>query len=327
MGRVCVLSSTNLDVCFITSDLPTDWNDEVYVDKIELAIGGKGFLMAEAAAWLGARVVLLTPQGNDDSWPIIEASVRATREALTIARNRAAGWPERQRPGSLRAVFHKSGGPTGLVGALGSANHRPTYLTRRERLHWGSFQLPQSWRDEIMDSAVLLTSLEPPIPLVKEAVQVAKGKGAKVVLNPGPPPRNELDRTEAQRLLREVDALVLDTLEAKALVFGKKEEFSSAIAVERLLLSSNGLDLLCVTVHGSLYSAAVADGGRVTTVLDRGMRLVSDPVGSNAPLSAGVALGMALSHPPTWCLNFGLGAAALCTGHEQVNIQDILDHM
>ena len=254
MHSVAVLSSTNLDVRFITGDRPSTWNQEVYVDSIEVGIGGKGFKMALAAAWLGADVVLLTPKARDDVSELIQSAVaRAAREVDDARRSYLSrGEDGALAPGWLQADFYDTGGPSGVVGAFGSARSRPTYLTRRNRSHWGvaAFSLPATWRDQIAEAEALLISLEPPLKLVAEAAAVAKAHGRKVVLTAAPPPRDENDRAASLNLLRNIDALVLDRREADELVTGEGEDLDDAETLRRLVgRTGRNFELLCMTLE------------------------------------------------------------------------------
>jgi ribokinase len=187
MARVFVVGSLNIDQSVRVVGLPGH-GETVIGSNVAITAGGKGGNQAVAAARAGASVVMVGAIGDDTH------GARVTRDlqdsGVDIAHLRVT-----QEPTGLAIITVDEPGENFIVVIPGANAH-----LREEDVDRGLARI------EAGD--VLLLQLETPEAIVRHAAQVAKRRGALVVLNAAPAP------STIGGLLHEVDVLIVNEHEA-----------------------------------------------------------------------------------------------------------------
>lgn len=159
MAQVLVLGSANADLVVSVPRRPAGGETVLGSDTVVLP-GGKGANTAVAAARAGGRVALLGAVGDDGNGALLRRSLEgAGVDAALVAVSR--------RPTGAAYIAVTPDGENSIVVAPG-ANADVV-----AEAPWGRF-------------AVLVCSLEVPVPVVEEAVRAASAAGVRVVLNLSP---------------------------------------------------------------------------------------------------------------------------------------------
>jgi len=155
------------DLAFRTPKLPA-WGETVLGLGFKLGPGGKGSNQAVAAARLARNVTFITKLGCDTFGDL--ARHIYAEEGI-----------------DPRFLFETTGQPTGgaviLVDAAKGDN--AIIVFPGASAHLTTAEIDQA-RTRIADSAVFMTNLELPVPLVMHGLRLARGLGVTTVLNPAP---------------------------------------------------------------------------------------------------------------------------------------------
>lgn len=322
MQSVCVIGSTNRDVTVLTAELPK-WEAESYVDRLLIEIGGKGFHMARAAAWLGADVFHCTPIGADPDADIVRSHLAALSAEIAAAPKSQFGG--HAAPGSLSVVEVASAGPTGFVVALMRARDQPTYIASRERYHWnGITHLPSEWEAPIECASVLLISIDAPLPVVGGAIAHARRHGTRVVLNLSPSARGEAEISEAEGFFSDVDVLVLGQIEARRLASPDSDPDQLLRELQR---ANRPFEVLCITGNGC--EAVVAEKPGTVRISRPQHKAMSSRVSSDSVLCACLGVALAREEEPSAMdsFNFALAASSVFAGHQRADLEAIHKRM
>lgn len=197
--------------------------------------GGKGANQAVAAARLGASVRMIGRVGAD-----------SFGEALlqTLARDGVDTTRVRRDPES----------PTGVALIVVDANGQNTIVVAGGANAMLTPEDVSAAESAFEGSAVVLLQLESPLPAVVRAIELAKGHGAKVTLNPAPAQMLEA------ALLAQVDYLIPNQTEL-ALLAGVDSVESAAnrlrsIGVRNVIVTLGGDGVLAVNDEGETRLAA-----------------------------------------------------------------------
>ncbi len=191
MPTVFVVGSSNLDYSVVVEHLP-DPGATVPGAGFTQSVGGKGANQAVAAYRAGADVVFVTKVGMDPQGDLITSHLRESGLSPT--------WLLRDpiRESGVALILVERTGRNQIVVAPGS-NHA---LTPQE---------VQRALSVMTGDDLLLIQLEISLSTVRAALEAAKGRGARTVLNPAPA------QPFAQDLLAMVDVLVPNETETTAL--------------------------------------------------------------------------------------------------------------
>lgn len=311
--HICVLGECNIDAWFLTQKLPK-WFTVVPSDSARLVAGGKGLNAALATARLGGKAILLSVIG-DDIWG------RALKEvikdlALDIDKDDAAG------DVNLDYILTVNG-PTSVCGVL--TNNRidgPAYLGTKNLTHWSTVHsVTREWREVLERARVLITSLEPPMYLIREAIHIARAAGAIIVMNPGPQPRNA-EYQDLLDVLHEVDVLVPNISEAQNIVARRKPAHASESGAELAeilqdIIDTSRFGLVCVTRARVGYDAVycmMSPGERRferRRAKGRVIPVTTDPLGAGDAFCSAIAVELARGTPVEGALQVGRAAASV----------------
>jgi ribokinase len=164
---ITVMGSFITDLAFRTPRLPA-WGETVMGSDFKIGPGGKGSNQAVAAARLGGRVTFICRLGRDTFGDLARATWRQEGIDAEFCFE-TPGHPT----GAASIVVHEGKGENAIVVVPGSG-----------------FQLTTSDVDRaaarIKGSAVFVTGLEVPIPVVEHALALAHAAGVPTILNPAP---------------------------------------------------------------------------------------------------------------------------------------------
>src|SRR5262249_6699637 len=214
--RVTVVGSANVDFTVALSRLPRP-GETVSGGTLLVNRGGKGANQAMAARRLGAEVVMVGAVGDD-------ASGAQIREGLTTAGIDASGIVTVPAVGTGTALILVDAGGQNQIGVAPGANHRLTVDMVRPR------------EEAIAGAQVLLCQLEIPLPVVRWALETARGRGVTTILNPAPVQTlpDELLALADYLVPNEIEVGMLSGLEASADVEDARR------AAERLIARGAG---------------------------------------------------------------------------------------
>jgi ribokinase len=159
---ISILGIFVADLAFRTKSLPV-WGETVLGSEFRLGPGGKGSNQSVAAARLGAKVHFISKVG-DDSFADMAQRTYEQEGIDTRLLIRSAG----QTTGAAAIIVQQASGENAIIVASGAANA----LTCEE------IDLA---REQIQASAIFLTQLELPVPLIEHESEAATLTGCPVV--------------------------------------------------------------------------------------------------------------------------------------------------
>ena len=261
MATVCVIGSSNLDFTVAVPRLP-GVGETVSGGTLVTSPGGKGANQAVAARRLGAEVVFVTLLGTDPMGDRLAAALgEAGLPSEPIGRTSEA-------PTGVALIAVDQEGRNQIAVAPG-ANHRLTPSRARSHV------------DLLARADVVLLQLETPIDTVRWALEEARRRGKRTVLNPAPARVLPLP----DDLLRLVDYVTPNETEAGLLTEREVRSVDDAEAAGRALVE-RGVSTAVVTL-GAAGSIAVGATGVV--------RVPGFPVEAIDTVGAGDAFSGALA--------------------------------
>jgi ribokinase len=188
---VVVVGKANIDYLVRGPRLPGP-GQSVTGDAFQEAAGGKGANQAVGAARLGAKVALVARVGRDTRGDAVLAALHDEGvETRFVTRDPS-------EPTGVGLCQVGASGEKQILSAAG-ANARLTAARVREAA------------DALCSARVVLCQLGVPVEAVTEAVRIARGAGARVILDPGPPAH------VPDALIAQLDVIRPNTSEAQAL--------------------------------------------------------------------------------------------------------------
>jgi ribokinase len=278
MASIVVLGSLNQDLVITVEHLPQP-GETVLGERLGSYPGGKGANQAVAAARLGGQVALVGRVGDDGFGPSLIKNLESNGvDASGVDRD-----PETPSGAALIYVDHY--GQNMIAVAPGAnATVGPADAQRAvARLAPGD---------------LLVMQLEIPVAVIEQAARAARRAGALVLLNAAPAQRLE------PGLLSQLDALVVNEREAKALV--DHEDASIAAAA----LRATGPKLVIVTLGpaGSIF----VDHTGLHRVEPFHVRAI-DSTGAGDAFMGALAVGIAKGLATQAAMRFANAAGAAAT--------------
>jgi ribokinase len=286
-SEILVLGSVNRDLIVHAPRLPLP-GETLRGQRFGSCLGGKGANQAVAAARLGARVALAARVGLKENGAAMVAQLQA--EGVDI---RAIAQPADEVPGVALIVVGAEDAENQIVTVAGSNGTLP--LAQVEALDMTGLR----W---------LVAQQELPLASIARAFERARAAGVKTVLNAAP------FRPGSESLLPLVDLLVVNSLEAQALVTTLGGGVARPVALaESLRMQGPGAVLVSLGADGLCW--VDADGPRV--VAARPVKAV-DTVGAGDTLVGALVTALAEGQPITAALAFAQAAAALAVSRPGV---------
>lgn len=285
--EILVLGSVNRDLIVHAPRLPLP-GETLRGQRFGSCLGGKGANQAVAAARLGARVALAARVGlKENGAAMVEQLKGECVDTGFVAQ------PADEVPGVALIVVGAEDGENQIVTVAGSN---------------GTLPLAQVEALELTGLRWLVAQQELPLESVARAFDRAHAAGVKTLLNAAP------YRAGCESLLPRVDLLVVNALEAQALVTtlgggaAEPEMLAQALRAQgpSAVLVSLGADGLCWVD---------ADGAR--RVPARRVKAV-DTVGAGDTLVGALVTALAEGQPIDQALSFAQAAAALAVSRPGV---------
>jgi len=164
---ITVMGSFVADLAFRTPALPA-WGQTIMGSDFRIGPGGKGSNQAVAAARLGSRVTFVSKLGNDPFGTLARQTYSAEGidaqfifESLDVP------------TGGASIVVHETAGENAIVVVPGACFTITTSEVDRAAAR-------------IAESAVFVTQLELPVPIVMHGLRIARAAGVPTILNPAP---------------------------------------------------------------------------------------------------------------------------------------------
>jgi len=279
MARILVLGSLNMDLVVSVPHLPKP-GETVLGQSLGRYPGGKGANQAVAAVRLGGQVAMVGRVGGDSFGPELIENLRSNGvDSSGVELDDAAA--------SGAALIYVDGDGQNMIAVAPGANARLDAADAERAV------------GRLRPGDLLVMQLEIPVTVIDQAVKAALRVGAFVLLNAAPAQR--LD----PGLLRQVDALVVNESEAKALVDHKGSPEAAATA-----LRATGPRIAIVTL-GPAGSVFCDDSGvhrvppfRVTAI---------DTTGAGDAFVGALAVGIARRLATGAAVRFANAAGAAAT--------------
>jgi ribokinase len=290
-ATILVLGSVNRDLIVHAPRLPLP-GETLRGQRFGSCLGGKGANQAVAAARLGAKVALAARVGQLENGAAMVAQLAG--EGVDT---RAVAQPPDEMPGVALIV----------VGAEDAENHIVTVAGSN-----GTLPLAQVEALDMTGLRWLVAQQELPLQSIARAFERARAAGVQTLLNAAP------YRAGSEALLPLVDLLVVNALEAQALVTTLGAEASTPEALAQAL-RRQGPKAVLVSLGAEGLCWVDASGPR--RVPARPVKAV-DTVGAGDTLVGALVTALAEGRPIENALAFAQAAAALAVS--RAGVQDAM---
>lgn len=234
--RFVVIGAYVTDCLIHTPRLPA-WGDDMKAQSIRTVPGGKGLNQAVTLARLGAHVAAVGVVGSD----AMGSGILATLAAEGIDTATMATHPSAPTPVCL--VFTRDDGENAIIWRVPDELNITADIVGRAA-------------DAISAADAVLITFETPEP-IREAAEIAKDTGTRVVLNPAPLPTDPSTLVDVP--WEQVDILVPNEAEARAILpAGHPARTGPADQLPEALATTLGTPLVCATIAES--GCALFDG-------------------------------------------------------------------
>jgi ribokinase len=264
--RITVMGSFIVDLMARAPRLPVH-GETVKGTHFQIGPGGKGSNQGVAAARAGADVTMITKIGADQfAQMALESFEREGMHARHVMQD--ARYPT----GTALIMVDENTSENQILVTVGACD----YIERAEI---------EAAREQIEESAVLLTQLETNMEAVEHAISIAHAKGVKVILNPAPAPLQPLP----DKLLAMVDILTPNETEASVLSGIKIETMEDAQRAAKKLRSM-GVGQVIITMGGKGALVVVDGEPRIVPPIPV---TVVDTTGAGDAFNGGLATALA----------------------------------
>lgn len=189
MSKVTVFGSYVMDLTCLAPHIPVV-GETVFSGPFKMGPGGKGFNQAVAARMAGVEVEFMTKIGKD----LFNPFVKDAFDRFGVSKKYLLE-SEEKGTGVALIVVNENNGANAIAVAPESCN----YLTPEE---------VKNNKDMFNGSKVFLTQFESNLKATEEAINIASGMGALVVLNPAPVKEFDI------KMLDNVDIIIPNEVEA-----------------------------------------------------------------------------------------------------------------
>lgn len=280
MKKILVIGSSNTDMIVTVKDFPVA-GETVEGTSFFQAMGGKGANQALAAHRLGGNVTFVTALGNDANGANTLKYYR--EEGLDVTALKVE-----EVPSGTAMIWVNETGENCIVITPGANNRlSPAYI--------------HDIREVIEKADIVVMQMEIPYETVRTVCHIARELQKRIILNVAPA------RAVERELLREVDILVVNEVEA-AIISGEKMEAIGVEAVmDRLLEMGTQSVLLTLGRRGSRYKSkeeAISTEAFMVTAVDT--------TAAGDTFCGAIAAEMARGKTWNEALRFASAASAIC---------------
>jgi len=281
--QVVVLGSLNADLVVSVERLPQP-GETVLGDRLRTFPGGKGGNQAVAAARLGADVTFVGRVGADEFGKMLTANL--ANEGVDTAGIQV----DKSEPSGTAVII------------VGAAGQNMIAVAPGVNARVGSADVGRAIA-RLGEGDILVLQLEIPVDSVALAISDAQAKGARVLLNAAPA------SPALPQLLKHVDVLVINEVEARALAGSPIEDFSDAIGVAREV-TEGGVELSVITL-GALGAVAADAAGAFQ--VDAPRVSTADTTGAGDAFVGALAAGLAAQLDSRLAVRIATTAGAAAT--------------
>jgi ribokinase len=279
---VSVMGIFVADLAFLTPRLPV-WGETVLGSRFRTGPGGKGSNQSVAAARLGGKVAFISKLGRDTFGNMAREVYRTEGIDASFVYE-----SEADATGGAAIIVDEAGENAIIVVAGAAEKLSVAEVTRAEPL--------------IGRSAIFMTQLELPQPIVKHGLELARGLRTPTILNPAPA------APLSDELLSLADFLTPNETEAETLTGRKIASHEDAKTAADLLLDRGaGTVVLTLGARGALIRnreisqhVPAVDGGAVV-----------DTTGAGDAFNGGFAVALAEGRAPVEAVRFACAVAGL----------------
>ena len=283
MYDVVVVGKANVDYLVRGPRLPAP-GQSVNGDAFQEAAGGKGANQAVGAARLGARVALVARLGRD---PRGDAVLAALQDEGV----------------ETRFVSRDADAPTGVALCQVAASGEKQILSAAGANACLTAECVRAAAPALRDARVVLCQLGVPLPAVEEAVRIARGARALVMLDPGPP------APLPDALVAQLDLIRPNTSEAQILTgLPVRDQATARAAAKELLRRGAKAAAVQAGDEGDVLISREQDLWLPRFVVDR-----LDATGAGDAFASALAVCLAEGKPLEEAGPFASAAAALAT--------------
>ncbi len=282
-ARIVVVGSLNMDLVTRAERIPQP-GETILGGDLQTFPGGKGANQAVAARRIGAQVAMIGRVGQDAfAAPLLQALGNAGVDSSHVLQDPSAA------TGVAIIVVDQKGQNSIVVCSGANAHLSPQDIRSAE--------------STIAGADALLLQLESPLETVREAAEIARDHGVRVILNPAPA------RPLPEALLRNVDVLVPNESEA-SLLTGLPVKDIPQVEAAAARLHEMGAEAVVVTLgeRGALYlykgESHRVPAFEVTPV---------DTTAAGDAFMGGFAVALAEGKPFAEAVRWGNAAGALAT--------------
>jgi ribokinase len=304
---IVVVGSLNMDVVLEVDRFPGE-GETLHARAMSTGCGGKGGNQAVACARLMVAPALssTTPSSTTPSANVGRPRVRmvglvgddaygqALRDGLVAGGVDATQVGTHAGPSGSAFVFVDPAGHNRIVVVAGvNAALAPAHIDAAAAC---------------FDDALLVMQLESPLPTVMHAAEVARVRGATVVLNPSP----VADLPD--RLWRSVDIVIANEVEARQLAGVEVGDADQALAAARALLAKGPhLAVITLGAQGVVCAGAATRGAPVEELRVPARRVNAlDTTAAGDTFTGAFCAALAAGRPLAAALQRGVDAAAIC---------------
>jgi ribokinase len=279
---VSVMGIFVADLAFLTPRLPV-WGETVLGSRFRTGPGGKGSNQSVAAARLGGKVAFISKLGRDTFGNMAREVYRTEGIDASFVYE-----SEADATGGAAIIVDEAGENAIIVVAGAAEKLSVAEVTRAEPL--------------IGRSAIFMTQLELPQPIVKHGLELARGLRTPTILNPAPA------APLSDELLSLADFLTPNETEAETLTGRKIASHEDAKTAADLLLDRGaGTVVLTLGARGALIRNR--EISQHVPAVDAGA--VVDTTGAGDAFNGGFAVALAEGRAPVEAVRFACAVAGL----------------
>ncbi len=279
---VSVMGIFVADLAFLTPRLPV-WGETVLGSRFRTGPGGKGSNQSVAAARLGGKVAFISKLGRDTFGNMAREVYRTEGIDASFVYE-----SEADATGGAAIIVDEAGENAIIVVAGAAEKLSVAEVTRAEPL--------------IGRSAIFMTQLELPQPIVKHGLELARSLRTPTILNPAPA------APLSDELLSLADFLTPNETEAETLTGRKIASHEDAKTAADLLLDRGaGTVVLTLGARGALIRNR--EIWQHVPAVDAGA--VVDTTGAGDAFNGGFAVALAEGRAPVEAVRFACAVAGL----------------
>jgi ribokinase len=287
LPRIVVVGSVNMDLATYVPRFPQP-GETLQGSRFLVAPGGKGGNQAIAAARLGAHVALIACVGNDEFGARLMASLEAEGidcSGVAVSEHAASG---------IAMVVVDEAGNNSIVTVQGSNGDLTPELVAR------NLQM-------LTVARMIVCDLTVPLETVESVLSIAERFDIPVLFNASP-----VQSPLPARLLRQVDYLVVNEVEAATLAGRSLDSINDAIKIARALHDAGAPHVLVTLGARGVVAYFADEGGAQVEFFPAAAVTALDTTGAGDTFAGAFATAIVAGASGPRAVAFAQAAAATC---------------